>query len=653
MFHQVLARYWGYTEFRPLQEEIIRSVYSGKDTLGLMPTGGGKSVTFQVPALCMEGVCLVVTPLIALMKDQVDNLAKLGIRATAVYSGMTQQEIAGKLENCVFGHYKFLYVSPERLENPFFLSKLQAMKVCMLVVDESHCISQWGYDFRPSYLTIAAIRAYLPDIPVLALTATATPEVERDIMEKLRFSEPNVFRQSFFRNNLAYIVRQTEDKPKMLLRILQKVPGTAIVYARNRKHTKEVALTLQQEGIAADYFHAGLTRQEKERRQNGWKNNTCRVIVATNAFGMGIDKPDVRLVIHLDLPESLEEYFQEAGRAGRDGEKAYAVVLYDSDDCGKLQKQLTCEFPEKSFIYNVYEALGKAYHIPPGFGKDTVHDFHLYDFCVENFFPLLPTHHALKLLALSGYIEYTEEIENLSQVIITCNKDDLYKYHPSDPLTDKILQTLLHACKELFSDYERIEEASIASFAECSASEVREALEYLSKVHILDYIPGKKSPLILFTRAREEAKRLVIPRFAYENRKEKCTYRINKVLEYVTDTRRCRNKILLSYFGEKDAKDCGKCDVCLARHQTDLKNYEFNAIRESLLRSLSDGEKKEVRLLLSVLTFDENNCLKVIRFLAENDKRFTLEDGCYLKLNTSSRPDSHLNKPGDDYGVPE
>lgn len=631
----MLARYWGYTEFRPLQEEIIRSIYSGKDTLGLMPTGGGKSVTFQVPALCMEGICLVVTPLIALMKDQVDNLTKRGIRATAVYSGMTRQEIAGKLENCVFGRYKFLYVSPERLETPSFQSKLQAMKVCLLVVDESHCISQWGYDFRPSYLTIAAIRTCLPGVPVLALTATATPEVEKDIMEKLRFSQPNVFRQSFFRNNLAYIVRPTEDKPGTLLHILQKVPGTAIVYARNRKRTKEVAVALQQEGIAADYFHAGLTRQEKELRQNRWKNNACRVIVATNAFGMGIDKPDVRLVIHLDLPESLEEYFQEAGRAGRDGEKAYAVVLYDSEDCNKLQNQLACEFPEKAFLRDVYEALSSYCHLSPGFGKDSVHDFHLYDFCTAYHFPLLPAHHALKLLALSGYIEYTEEIENLSQVIVSCNKDDLYQYHPSDPLTDKILQTLLHTCKELFSDYERIEEAYIASLAECSTREVCEALEYLSKVHILDYIPGKKTPLILFARAREDAKHLVIPRFAYEDRKERSTYRINKMLEYVTETRCCRNKMLLSYFGEREAKDCGKCDVCLARHRTDLKNYEFNTIRESLLSNLSDGERKDVRVLLSLLTFNEDKCLKVIRFLAENDSRFTLEDGCYLKLSSN------------------
>ena len=353
VYHKILEKYWGYPAFRPLQEDIIHSVCEGKDTLGLMPTGGGKSITFQVPALAMEGICIVVTPLIALMKDQVDNLRRLGIKATAVYSGMTRQEIIAQLENCIFGDYKFLYVSPERLGTDIFKSKLQAMNVCLLVIDESHCISQWGYDFRPSYLSIADIREELPGVPVLALTATATPEVVNDIQERLHFREKNVFRKSFVRKNLSYIVRQTEDKINSLIYILGKVPGTAIVYVRNRKRTKEIAVLLQQAGISADFFHAGLNRDDKNLRQSRWKNNECRVIVSTNAFGMGIDKPDVRLVVHMDMPGSLEEYYQEAGRAGRDEQRAYAVALCSNIDCTKLKKRLADEFPDRDFISRV------------------------------------------------------------------------------------------------------------------------------------------------------------------------------------------------------------------------------------------------------------------------------------------------------------
>ena len=414
VYHKILGKYWGYTTFRPLQEEIICSVCAGKDTLGLMPTGGGKSITFQIPALAMDGICLVITPLIALMRDQVDNLRRVGIKATAVYSGMSRQEIAGELENCVSGQNKFLYVSPERLATGLFRDKLQAMNVCLLVVDESHCISQWGYDFRPSYLHIADIREQLPGVPVLALTATATPEVVDEIQERLLFRGKNVFQKSFARPNLAYIVRRTEDKLSTLAYILGKVPGTAIVYARNRKLTKEVAIFLQQSGISADFFHAGLSRDEKAIRQSRWKNNKCRVIVATNAFGMGIDKPDVRLVVHLDIPGSLEEYFQEAGRAGRDSRKAFAVALCTDTDSFHLKKRIDDEFPEKKLIGKVYEALGDYFRIQEGQGKDIVHNFELTDFYSTCQLPPLQIHHALKLLELSGYIEYCEAMDESS-----------------------------------------------------------------------------------------------------------------------------------------------------------------------------------------------------------------------------------------------
>ena len=414
VYHKILGKYWGYTTFRPLQEEIICSVCAGKDTLGLMPTGGGKSITFQIPALAMDGICLVITPLIALMRDQVDNLRRVGIKATAVYSGMSRQEIAGELENCVSGQNKFLYVSPERLATGLFRDKLQAMNVCLLVVDESHCISQWGYDFRPSYLHIADIREQLPGVPVLALTATATPEVVDEIQERLLFRGKNVFQKSFARPNLAYIVRRTEDKLSTLAYILGKVPGTAIVYARNRKLTKEVAIFLQQSGISADFFHAGLSREEKAIRQSRWKNNKCRVIVATNAFGMGIDKPDVRLVVHLDIPGSLEEYFQEAGRAGWDSRKAFAVALCTDTDSFHLKKRIDDEFPEKKLIGKVYEALGDYFRIQEGQGKDIVHNFELTDFYSTCQLPPLQIHHALKLLELSGYIEYCEAMDESS-----------------------------------------------------------------------------------------------------------------------------------------------------------------------------------------------------------------------------------------------
>ena len=630
VFHEILGKYWGYSSFRPLQEEIIRSVYEGNDTLGLMPTGGGKSITFQVPALAMEGICVVVTPLIALMKDQVENLRRIGIKATAVYSGMSRQEIITQLENCIFGDYKFLYVSPERLGTEIFRAKLTAMNVCLLVVDESHCISQWGYDFRPSYLQIAEIRDLLPDVPVLALTATATPEVVDDIQERLKFRAKNVFQKSFARENLSYIVRKAEDKLNMLLYILGKVPGSAIVYARNRKRTKEIATTLQQAGISADYFHAGLNREEKDLRQARWKNDECRVIVSTNAFGMGIDKPDVRLVIHMDMPGSLEEYYQEAGRAGRDGKRAYAVAICAPTDKAKLKKRLSDEFPEKTFIYRVYEALGNYFQIAVGYGLDTVHNFSLTDFCSAYKFPILQAHHALKILELSGYIEYTEETDNASRLVFTATRDELYKYLNENKRTDTIVQTLLRSYTGLFADYVYIDESVLATRAHVSPQEVYETLVGLSKYRIIHYIPRTKTPLIIYTRTREEQRYLAIPRSAYEDRKKRLERRIEKVLEYIDEERTCRSKLLLAYFGEKRSKPCGCCDICLAKHESRLANWEFLAIRDRL-REMSDGQPLSVKETLTKLPFSQEKIFTAIRFLADNDKCFSLEDG-YLTV---------------------
>lgn len=602
-----------------------------------MPTGGGKSITFQVPALAMEGICIVVTPLIALMKDQVDNLRRLGIKATAVYSGMTRQEIIAQLENCIFGDYKFLYVSPERLGTDIFKSKLQAMNVCLLVIDESHCISQWGYDFRPSYLSIADIREDLPGVPVLALTATATPEVVNDIQERLHFREKNVFRKSFVRKNLSYIVRQTEDKINSLIYILGKVPGTAIVYVRNRKRTKEIAVLLQQAGISADFFHAGLNRDDKNLRQSRWKNNECRVIVSTNAFGMGIDKPDVRLVVHMDMPGSLEEYYQEAGRAGRDEQRAYAVALCSNIDCTKLKKRLADEFPDRDFISRVYDALGNYYQIAMGFGLDTVHDFSLVDFCTSYKFSHLQAHHALKILELAGYIEYTEEQENASRLVFTATRDELYKYLHQDKKTDEVIQTILRSYTGLFSDYVYINEGLISTRTGLSQQEIYEVLIGLSKYRIVNYIPHKKTPLIIYTRTREEIKYLSIPRSAYEERKERFESRINRVMEYINENRICRSRMLISYFGEKGTSDCGCCDVCLAKNDSGLNNHTFNAIRNALQEALTDSPQ-EAKKLTENLPFPADKIITVIRYLADHDEHFSLEDGIIslTKMNTMS-----------------
>lgn len=605
-----------------------------------MPTGGGKSITFQVPALVMEGICIVVTPLIALMKDQVDNLRRLGIKATAVYSGMTRQEIIGQLENCIFGDYKFLYVSPERLATEIFLSKLQAMNVCLLVIDESHCISQWGYDFRPSYMKIADVREQLPGIPVLALTATATPEVVNDIQERLHFKEKNVFRKSFARKNLSYIVRRTEDKINSLAYILGKVPGTAIVYVRNRKRTKEVATILREAGISADFFHAGLNRDEKNLRQSRWKNNECRVIVSTNAFGMGIDKPDVRLVVHLDMPGSLEEYYQEAGRAGRDEQRAYAVALCSNTDTTKLKKRLADEYPDREFISRVYDALGNYYQIAMGYGLDTVHDFSLIDFCTAYKFSHLQAHHALKILELAGYIEYTEEQDNASRLVFSATRDELYKYLHQNKKTDEVIQCILRSYTGLFSDYVYINEGLISTRTGLSQQEIYDVLIGLSKYRIVNYIPHKKTPLIIYTRTREEIKYLSIPRSAYEERKERFESRMNRVIEYINEEQVCRSRMLISYFGEKGTSDCGCCDVCLAKNDSGLNNHTFNTIRDTLLETLKETGPQEVKKLSEESSFPADKIITVIRFLAEHDDRFSLEDGTLSLTKTNTVSDN-------------
>lgn len=501
-YQEILKQYWGYDSFRDLQEEIITSIGEGKDTLGLMPTGGGKSITFQVPALAQEGICIVITPLIALMKDQVQNLRKREIKALAIYSGMTRQEILTALENCIFGNYKFLYISPERLDTEIFRTKLRSMKVSMITVDESHCISQWGYDFRPAYLKIAEIRELLPEVPVLALTATATPEVVTDIQARLKFREGNVFRMSFERKNLAYIVRKTDNKTKELLYILQRISGSAIIYVRNRRRTKEITELLMNEGITADFYHAGLDNAVKDLRQKRWQSGEVRVMVATNAFGMGIDKPDVRIVLHLDLPDSPKAYFQEAGRAGRDGEKAYAVILYSKSDKTTLHKRVVDTFPDKEYILNVYEHLQYYYQMAMGDGFQCIREFNLEEFCRKfKYFPV-PVDSALKILTQAGYLEYTDEQDNSSRILFTIRRDELYKLREMGKEAEALIQSILRSYTGVFTDYAYISEESLAVRTGLTRQQIYNILVTLTKRRIVDYIPAKRH-LILYIRAND------------------------------------------------------------------------------------------------------------------------------------------------------
>ncbi len=633
-FRQILRDYWGFDSFRHLQEEIIQSVWEGRDTLGLMPTGGGKSLTFQVPVMAMKGICLVVTPLIALMKDQVDNLRERGIKAAAVHSGMSRDEIITTLENCIFGGYKFLYVSPERLSSDLFIAKLQAMDVCLLVVDESHCISQWGYDFRPSYLKIYDIRRLLDDVPMLALTATATREVVDDIQEKLHFREKNVFRASFLRDNLSYVVRTADNKIEELTHILRTVPGSGIVYVRSRQQTKEIAHTLRDGGVSADYFHAGISHEEKIRKQQNWKNGTCRVIVATNAFGMGIDKADVRTVVHMDLPNSPEEYFQEAGRAGRDGERSYAVILYSKTDSVKLRKRISDAFPSREVIVRVYEALGNYYQVAVGSGYGNVFDFSLHEFCIPFKFSFLQAHHALKILELAGYIEYTEEIDLRSRIRFLIYRDEMYGLQ-LDREKEELLHVLLRNYTGLFSDDVYIDESLLAARTGKSRQAVCEMLIALSRMRYIRYIPQKKTPFVVFTTSREETRFVSISRQVFEERKKRFEKRINAMIHYVEEQEVCRNRMLLLYFGEDEPKDCGQCDVCRRKNETGVTNYAFRMLREKILGMLKMEPLFRLNHLVDRIADQENGAervIRVIRFMVDagelllHDDHITLAD---------------------------
>ena len=595
-YQEILKQYWGYDDFRGIQREIIESIGSGHDTLGLMPTGGGKSITFQVPALAQDGTCIVITPLIALMKDQVDNLRRKGIRAAAIYSGLTHEEIIITLENAIFGAIKLLYVSPERLSSELFQTKLRHMKVSFITVDEAHCISQWGYDFRPSYLQIAQIRKLVPDVPVLALTATATPQVVDDIQERLKSANLedksfNVFKMSFERKNLAYVVRHADDKIGELIHILKSTKGSAIVYARSRRRTKEYAEIINEAGISATFYHAGLDSSVKDQRQREWQDNKHRVMVATNAFGMGIDKPDVRVVVHVDCPDSIEAYFQEAGRAGRDGLKAYAVLLYNNSDERKLLKRISDSFPEKDFIRQVYEHLAYYYQIGVGSGYGHTFEFNIDKFC-HNFhhFPI-QVDSALKILQRAGYIEYTEEQDNQARVMFTVSRNDLYRLENNSPNEDRIITALLRSYGGLFTDYNYIDEDYLATVTQLQPQQVYLTLKSLSQRHILHFIPQKKTPFIRYTQRREDKEYIQLMPEVYEERKSQFAERINSMILYATCDDICRSRQLLRYFGEKNDHNCKQCDVCLShRKEGMVSEPRLNEAATKILQLLDDGK---------------------------------------------------------------
>ena len=593
-FRQTLREYWGYPDFRGIQRDIIESISQGKDTLGLMPTGGGKSITFQVPALVMPGVCVVITPLIALMKDQVDHLRQKGIQAAAIYSGMSRREIITTLENCIFGGIKLLYVSPERLFSDIFKVKFKHMDVSFVTVDEAHCISQWGYDFRPSYLSIAEIRQLKPDTAILALTATATPRVIDDIQERLGFKQKNVFRMSFERSNLAYIVRETMDKYTELIHILNAVSGSAIVYVRSRKHASDMAQFLTSENISATFYHAGLEPVIKNQRQNSWQQNEVRVIVATNAFGKGIDKPDVRLVLHIDCPDSIEAYFQEAGRAGRDGKKAYAVLLWNKGDRKKLNKRVAENFPEKDYIKEVYEDLAYYYQIGVGSGAGYSFVFEIDKFSrTFKHFPV-QTHSALQILERAGYIHYEMEPEARARVMFKLGRNDLYRLDESSKFEDAVITALLRTYGGLFSNYVYIDEGLVAQEAGLTTQQVYVILKNLAQRNIIYFIPQRKTPFITYLQDRIDGEKVVLSKEIYEERKEQYVKRINAMQAYASNNEVCRSRQLLIYFGEKRHKDCEQCDVCLDHESPEPSNEQTKNAREAILNLLKDGERHHI-----------------------------------------------------------
>src|SRR6218665_1225800 len=620
--HEILEKYWGHKTFRPLQEDIIHSVLSGNDTLALLPTGGGKSICFQVPAMVLPGICIVISPLIALMKDQVENLVSKGIKAIAITSGMHKREIDIALDNCVHGDIKFLYMSPERLETEIVKVRLQRMKVNLIAIDESHCISQWGYDFRPSYLKIAELRQILPKVPMLALTATATPEVVKDIQQKLQFKKENALQKSFERTNIAYVVLPAEAKLARLVKVANNVPGTGIVYVRNRKKAQDIASYLRSNKISADFYHAGLEAKVRDQKQSDWINNKIRVIVCTNAFGMGIDKPDVRFVVHIDLPDSLEAYFQEAGRAGRDEKKAFAILLYNNGDRIELQRNVETAFPEMDEIRQTYQALANYYQLPTGSGEGVTYEFDIANFCDTYKLQAITVFNSLKFIEREGYIALTDAIYQPSRIKLEMNREDLYKFQIANPNFDVFVKLLLRSYSGLFDGFVKINEFDLSKKANRKKEEVIKNLTYLQQIKVLTYLPQTELPQLTFIQPRVDVKNLSLSKENFSLLKKRATERMESVLHYAESTHKCRSQLLLAYFGETNTYRCNHCDVCLEENKTVLHTDEYDNISGQINQLLAVHPMDLKHLVDSVIGSSENKVIHAIQLMIDNGQIF-------------------------------
>ncbi len=616
--HQILLKYWGFNSFRPMQEDIIQAVLDGKDALALLPTGGGKSICFQVPTIAMDGLCIVITPLIALMKDQVENLKKKGLAAAAIYSGMSRNEIEVVISNAKNGSLKFLYLSPERLETDMIRMNIESMNVSLLAVDEAHCISQWGHDFRPSYLKIAEIRNWLPDVPVLALTATATPIVVEDIQNQLFFKKSNVIQQSFERKNLIYIIQKEEDKLNRVLKVIKRVPGSGIIYMRSRKKTNEIATYLKKNNISADFYHAGIEMRERSKKQERWMNGAVRIMVATNAFGMGIDKPDVRFVVHLDVTDSLEAYFQEAGRGGRDGKRAYAVLMFDNTDILDAKQNLIQQYPDVKIIRQTYHALGSYFQLAIGSGKDTAFEFDLNTFCSNYNLKARQTINSIKLLEKAGYIVLQDVIDNDSKIYIFASKEDLYKFQVENARFDKFIKTLLRSYSGLLTNYTKISESELANRTHSNEADIEKTLKILQKFEILKYQRKRNKPQIIFLTERLDGKDIYLSPEHYRDRIQASQSRLDAVINFLNNTGLCRSRQLLKYFGETISQRCGKCDVCIEQNKLEISNLEFDKLQSKIEELLKEYPRSIKEIADKFTATSEDKIIKVVQWLLDN-----------------------------------